>query len=87
MLKRFALLILVIVFSAMLFSKTEEDTSMKTSTDSISKTIADYENLPSDTIITLTEEDFEDVAKRLGVEVAAIKAVVEIEAGHSHQDL
>lgn len=85
MLKRFALLILVIVFSAMLFSKTEEDTSMKTSTDSISKTIANYENLPSDTIITLTEEDFEDVAKRLGVEVAAIKAVVEIEAGHSHQ--
>lgn len=29
----------------------------------------------------LTEEDFIDVAKRLGIEVAAVKAVVEIEAG------
>lgn len=29
----------------------------------------------------LTEEDFIDVARRLGIEVAAVKAVVEIEAG------
>ena len=33
----------------------------------------------------LTERDFEEVAKQLGVEVAAMKAVVEIEAGKSHQ--
>jgi hypothetical protein len=33
----------------------------------------------------LTEEDFEEVAREMGVEVAAIKAVVEIEAGKSHQ--
>jgi hypothetical protein len=33
----------------------------------------------------LTEEDFEEVAQELGVEVPAIKAVVEIEAGKSHQ--
>lgn len=33
----------------------------------------------------LTEEDFIEVAEELGVEVAAIKAVVEIEAGKSHQ--
>lgn len=33
----------------------------------------------------LTEEDFREVAAELGVEVAAIKAVVEIEAGKSHQ--
>lgn len=32
----------------------------------------------------LTEEDFVEVARELGVEVAAIKAVVEIEAGKSH---
>lgn len=32
----------------------------------------------------LTERDFEEVAEELGVEVAAIKAVVEIEAGKSH---
>lgn len=33
----------------------------------------------------LTEEDYIDVARELGVEVAAIKAVVDIEAGKSHQ--
>ena len=33
----------------------------------------------------LTEEDFRQVARELGVEVAAIKAVVEIEAGKTHQ--
>lgn len=33
----------------------------------------------------LTEEDFREVAEELDVEVAAIKAVVEIEAGKSHQ--
>ncbi|MDE6301778.1 MAG: N-acetylmuramidase family protein [Muribaculaceae bacterium] len=33
----------------------------------------------------LTEKDFREVAEQLGVEVAAIKAVVEIEAGKSHQ--
>jgi hypothetical protein len=33
----------------------------------------------------LTEEDFEEVAREMGVEVPAIKAVVEIEAGKSHQ--
>lgn len=33
----------------------------------------------------LTEKDFREVAAELGVEVAAIKAVVEIEAGRTHQ--
>lgn len=33
----------------------------------------------------LTEEDYREVAERLGVEVATIKAVVEIEAGSAHQ--
>lgn len=41
--------------------------------------------LPTDTILTLTETDFEEVAAELGVEVAAIKAVVEIEAGRTHE--
>lgn len=39
----------------------------------------------TDTIRTLTEEDFAEVAESLGVEVAAIKAVVEIEAGRAHE--
>ena len=38
-----------------------------------------------DSIYRLTEEDFIEVAEELGVEVAAIKAVVEIEAGKTHQ--
>lgn len=33
----------------------------------------------------LTEQDFEEVAAELGVEVAAIKAVTEVEAGRTHQ--
>lgn len=33
----------------------------------------------------LTEDDYRTVAERLGVEVAAIKAIVDIEAGHAHQ--
>lgn len=39
----------------------------------------------TDTIVPLTEEDFREVAEELGVETAAIKAVVDIEAGPSHQ--
>ena len=33
----------------------------------------------------LTEQDYVEVARELGVEVAALKAVVEIEAGKTHQ--
>ena len=35
----------------------------------------------------LTEEDFVEVAEELGVEVSAIKAVVEIEAGKNHKGI
>lgn len=40
---------------------------------------------PEDRHGPLTEEDFREVAEEMGVEVAAIKAVVEIEGGRSHQ--
>lgn len=40
---------------------------------------------PEDRRGPLTEEDFREVAEELGVEVAAIKAVVDIEAGKSHR--
>lgn len=36
-------------------------------------------------ILRLTETDYEEVAQMLGVETAAIKAVVDIEAGKQHQ--
>ena len=39
----------------------------------------------NDTIHRLTEQDFAEVADSLGVEVAAIKAVVDIEAGRAHE--
>lgn len=39
----------------------------------------------ADTILRLTEDDYREVAERLGVETAAIKAVVDIEAGRAHQ--
>jgi hypothetical protein len=35
--------------------------------------------------MTLTDDDYREVAQELGVEVAAIKAVVDIEAGRTHQ--
>lgn len=40
---------------------------------------------PAPGIPRLTEEDFREVAQELGVEVAAIKAVVDIEAGKAHE--
>ena len=40
-----------------------------------------YEHIPD----RLTDEDFREVAEELGVEVAAVKAVVEIEAGAKHE--
>lgn len=50
-------------------------------------------DLPNDTLVTdsvtdiqrLTENDYTEVAQELGIEVAAIKAVVEIEAGSRHE--
>lgn len=83
--RRFALLVLAALFSAVLLSQEDSSSTLKTSTDTLSRTLAECEKLFSDTIITLTEEDFQEVARRLGVEVAAIKAVVDIEAGQSHQ--
>lgn len=41
--------------------------------------------LAPDTIVPLSDRDFHEVASKLGVDVAAIKAVVEIEAGRTHE--
>lgn len=68
----------------------EENVDIITPTDTLGFTV----NEQGDTIFLsvepakrhgrLTEQDFEEVAAELGVEVAAIKAIVEIEAGRSH---
>ena len=46
---------------------------------------ADSTEILTDTILPLTEKDFAEVAEALGVETAAIKAVVDIEAGRTHE--
>ncbi|MBP3890488.1 MAG: N-acetylmuramidase family protein [Muribaculaceae bacterium] len=46
---------------------------------------AEAESVPAGEILRLTEDDYKEVAEMLGVEPAAVKAVVEIEAGPSHQ--
>lgn len=43
------------------------------------------DRLPLRKFTKLTDEDFQEVAEELGVEVAAIKAVVDIEAGRAHE--
>lgn len=47
--------------------------------------VADLEESDDLQARPLTEDDYKEVAKKLGVEVAAIKAVVDIEAGASHE--
>lgn len=68
----------------------ETDSAKAVETDSIKAVENDsikaveavsYEHIPD----RLTDEDFREVAEELGVEVAAIKAVVEIEAGAKHE--
>lgn len=41
--------------------------------------------LDPNVIHRLTEKDYQEVAQRLGVEVASIKAIVDIEAGKAHE--
>ncbi len=60
----------------------ESDSVKAVESDSVKAVEAvSYEHIPD----RLTDEDFREVAEELGVEVAAIKAVVEIEAGAKHE--
>lgn len=60
----------------------ENDSVKAVESDSVKAVEAvSYEHIPD----RLTDEDFREVAEELGVEVAAIKAVVEIEAGTKHE--
>lgn len=51
----------------------------------LTQALADSAETEAEEIARLTEEDFREVAEHLGVEVAAIKAVVDIEAGRTHE--
>ena len=60
----------------------ESDSVKAVEADSVKAVeVVSYEHIPD----RLTDEDFREVAEELGVEVAAIKAVVEIEAGTKHE--
>lgn len=60
----------------------ENDSIKAVENDSVKAVEAvSYEHIPD----RLTDEDFREVAEELGVEVAAVKAVVEIEAGAKHE--
>lgn len=55
----------------------------RNATDKTANEAAAADTVP--TIQRLTDDDYREVAENLGVEVAAIKAVVDIEAGRTHQ--
>lgn len=85
MTRRLALLCTAILISTVIFSKNDFRDANEPA-DSLSRAIAENQLLfPVDTILPLTDKDFEEVAEALGVEVAAIKAVVDIEAGRTHE--
>ena len=87
MLQRAALLAASVMISTVIFTISGDGTTPSSEIPENTSPTALAQQLtePTDTILTLTEEDFREVALRLGVEVAAIKAVVEIEAGRTHE--
>lgn len=87
MLQRAALLVASMLLSTVIFTVNGDGQTHNGDSVSSNVSIALAQQLtePNDTILALTEEDFREVARELGVEVAAIKAVVEIEAGRTHE--
>lgn len=55
------------------------------STETTHHVTADSAARTGNEILRLTEDDYREVAEQLGVETAAIKAIVDIEAGKQHQ--
>ena len=86
--KRTLILILAAAVSALCFPRSGSGKAYRShaanSVNVDSVAMADSIVIP-DEIITLSDQDYEDVARELGVEIAAIKAVVDIEAGKMHQ--
>ncbi len=63
-----------------------DSTSVKDPAPGTIKMVSDdHPDLDTHDPMRLSENDYKEVAERLGVEVAAIKAVVDIEAGASHK--
>ncbi|MDE6395531.1 MAG: hypothetical protein K2K77_09325, partial [Duncaniella sp.] len=87
MLQRAALIAATATLSSVIFTVSgdgPDNTSENPETTSPAA-LAEQLILQPDSIVPLTEEDFREVAERIGVEVAAIKAIVDIEAGPTHE--
>ncbi len=78
--KKHLLTVIAVVYAFLSLSATEP-----VETDSLQSVVEAEDETVADVIRRLTEEDYREVADELGVEVAAIKAVVDIEAGRSHE--
>lgn len=76
--------LLLIATSAQLHAENPEKTIEVQAVETDVETDSASTGTPTE-IVRLTEEDYRAVAEELGVETAAIKAVVDIEAGKSHQ--
>ena len=87
MLQRAALLAATATISSVIFTINGDGPDNTSENPGITSPVALAQQLTvqPDTIIPLTEDDFREVAERIGVEVAAIKAIVDIEAGPSHE--
>ena len=87
MLQRVALLAATATISSAIFTISGDGPDNSSENPDTTSPVALTEQLTAqpDSIIPLTEEDFREVARRIGVDVAAIKAVVDIEAGPSHE--
>lgn len=74
-------LIYIICIACAGYAEDKNDTIYIQETTTLS---TDTITAPSDTIIRLTDDDYRRVAEELGIEVATMKCVVEVEAGITH---
>lgn len=77
----FVTLLFTILFPGLSFGQAQADTKQSSAATSDSE----QKSSDNDKYYKLTEDDYRRVANELGIDVATMKAVVEIEAGHSHQ--
>lgn len=69
----------------MAMPETASQSQPKKPAEAVAPAAPEVQPEPKEEIIRLTEDDYQEIAKTLGIEVATIKAVVEIEAGRTHE--
>lgn len=83
--KKIRLLLSALLTSALLTAPSITASQIQEANKTKADSSSTKSNAKTETIARLTEKDYQEVAKSLGVETAAIKAVVDIEAGTAHQ--